>query len=165
MVSLNACSKDYSFEKTEGYHLIAAIDGVQVAFSTNSVHHTDPGNGHLYISGSSQLDANGRYFNLGFQINSPDKKITLREYTDSDSDADVFGQVTENNQVSYVIGDSLVARAKANGIIIINHFKVTVTELTKKAVRGTFSGDFYEDGNPGGAIKKITNGKFFLRIG
>jgi hypothetical protein len=51
------------------------------------------------------------------------------------------------------------------GVTIPNHFKVTISSIVGNAARGTFSGDYYADGDVQSGTKlTITNGDFYVKI-
>ena len=46
------------------------------------------------------------------------------------------------------------------GVTISNHFKVTITAINSETIKGTFSRDFYEDGDPRAAKKQSATEAF-----
>ena len=102
---------------------------------------------------------------MEFEIYSSNKEVVAGNYTTGGRDFELYAvYLDEITHIAYVAGLSLAARAKSEGVIINNPFKVTVTELKKFTVRGTFSGDFYEEGDPRGRMVKITDGDFYLKM-
>jgi hypothetical protein len=85
-------------------------------------------------------------------------------YVDTASDWDVEGVYTEGQSSIYSAGTVLASDALNLGVAVANHLKITFTSIDSTAVKGTFSGDFYFNEDPNGAIKPITNGSFDVLI-
>jgi hypothetical protein len=163
-----ACAKEYSFEKTlvEPYHLNCKIDGVPTSFvKLGAGDHTDPDNGNLLVEGFTDSTINSHPNSFGFELFSNTKKVIEGEYTDQDADFMLNSVYTDSSRLkNYIASSSFAVLAEAAGTIISNHLKVIVTELKNSTVRGTFSGDFYENGDPHGAMIKIKEGEFYLKM-
>jgi hypothetical protein len=103
---------------------------------------------------------------IGIYIdNTPSSdEITTGTYEDSTPDFTVLGTFTDGTAViDYDAGTSMYEHAITNGHTITNHFKVTIQSIDGTSIKGTFSGDFYPEGNLDGIKKSITNGEFHLK--
>jgi hypothetical protein len=81
-------------------------------------------------------------------------------YTDTSSYFDVEAAYFLNPSTAYTAGSAVAGLAAGVSITIVNHFKIVITSLTSTAVKGTFSGDFFADGDPTGVSVTILNGSF-----
>ena len=84
------------------------------------------------------------------------------QYTDAMTDYTLLSNCTVNG-VEHDAGQTVASEAVINNITITNHFKVNITSITSTTISGTFSGDFYQDGDVVNGTKlTITNGDFFV---
>ncbi|MGC4035900.1 MAG: hypothetical protein QM764_08055 [Chitinophagaceae bacterium] len=160
------CAKEYSFEKQlNPFHLNYTVDGVQrksVFFAAGDF--TDPGNGELYIYGVTDSVQNSHSYIFSFEIVNH-SKITVGEYTDADPDVFSAAVYTDSsNVINYLAGQTILQQAISDGMTINNHFTVNVTSFENHSARGTFSGDFYDNGDPHGKMVKITDGDFYIKM-
>ena len=165
IVVLSGCTKR-PYEKQESFYVSCTIDGIPRTYVfVGAGDRTDPGNG--IISLYAVLDTATDDDFIGVSVNSVNlaKAVTAGNYTDTTTGFQaysVFG--TLSSQINYNAGSNIVEIAAPAGIDISNHLKVAITELTETTIRGTFSGDFYEEADPSGAIKKVTDGSFYVRM-
>ncbi|MGZ8558968.1 MAG: hypothetical protein ACXWWC_11565 [Chitinophagaceae bacterium] len=66
--------------------------------------------------------------------------------------------------LGFEAGTSFLEEANMAGVTNSNHFKVTITAINSETLKGTFSRDFYEDGDPRAAKKTISNGSFHIKF-
>jgi hypothetical protein len=165
-VFLAGCIKETSFEKQKGFYISCTIDGIPTTYIALAAgDRTDPGNGIISMYAVLDRATDNDFFGLTVSSVNLSKAVTAGEYTDADTDFRVysgFGDLTR--RINYNAGSSLVVLARSGGINISNHLKVTITELRYRTIRGTFSGDFYEQMDPRGIIKKVTDGSFYVRM-
>lgn len=102
---------------------------------------------------------------LGFYINnSPGQTaIVTGLYEDTTPNFTLLSTYSKGT-TDYESGQSVAEEAVANNITLTNHLKLTITSLDSKVVEGTFSGDYYTDGNVvSGTRITITDGSFRVR--
>ncbi len=87
-------------------------------------------------------------------------------YVDTAFGWDVEGAYAESQSSIYIAGSVLASDALNLGVTVANHLKITFTSIDSTAVKGTFSGDFYLNGeDPSrGPDRPITNGSFDAKI-
>ena len=73
-----------------------------------------------------------------------------------------FQNVANGNE--YESGQTVADDAATNNSTIANHFKVNITSIDGKTAKGTFSGDFYQDGDVTRNKISITNGEFYVKF-
>lgn len=164
---LVSCSKEESIVEDTNYHLSCSIDGVAMTFNVNSgaVEINDNGNWLLGMGGINADSANAATLAIGVYATLPGIKVPAGSYTDNGTSFQLISTFSDvYNQVDYNAGQEMYDIAQDAGVTIVNHLQVQITELTDKTVRGKFSGDYYEESEIEGSIKKITNGDFYLLI-
>jgi hypothetical protein len=118
----------------------------------------------LIILGSVSATATNDY--LGIYINNDPglRGIGTGEYTDASTNFTVLTTHARNG-LDYEAGQTVVMDATYYGVTIPNRFKVTITQRSGDKIRGTFSGDYYEDGDVRFGEKiTITNGEFHAKL-
>jgi hypothetical protein len=168
IIFITSCTKEYSFEKQkqEVYFITCKVDGVlKEYFNCLAGDHTDPSNGNLSIYGAAPLTNSNNPGFFALEIASHTQVVTEGEYADSTTGFQAHSVYVDSvsNEV-YVSGSNLQIAAAGSGITIPDHLKITVTELGEFTVRGTFSGDFYLNGDISGKMIKITDGLFYLKM-
>ena len=78
-------------------------------------------------------------------------------WTDTSQKYAITGVYSPANGHDYAAGTVAVA-----GATITNHLKLTITSVDSTAVKGSFSGDFYLNGDLSGTKSTITNGDFYV---
>ena len=146
------------------YHVSITVDGVTKTYTgyVRAGLDTTAGYKTLTVIGADSSTAFNNYF--GFYLDNSGNNsspITAGQYDDTSTDFILLANFTKN-AVEYEAGQS-VAEDAAVASITINHFKVTITSMSNGTIRGTFSGDFFEDGDVQSGTKlSITNGEFYL---
>ena len=103
---------------------------------------------------------------LGFYLDNfpAGGNITAGQYEDNSTSYTLLTTYA-NNGIDFEAGQSVAQDAVAYNVTIANHFKVNITAMDDKTAKGTFSGDYYEDGDVQSGTKlTITNGDFFVRF-
>lgn len=158
-----SCSKN----NDDNYHFSFVVNGVAKSYTGyTAAHLEDLGGGdfELMILGATSATSYDDY--LGIYINnSPGGgTITAGQYNDNMPNRVVLSTY-ENGTLAYEAGHTVAEQAVVHNVTIANHFTVNITELnTSGAARGTFSGDYYVDGDPRGAKVSITNGQFYVKF-
>lgn len=160
---ITSCKKD---KGNDDYYFRFTVDGTAKAYSGFIAAHLDSSAGYVELT---LLGANSQTSfddNMGIYINDfpAQKEIKPGVYPDNSSDFTVLTTYTNSN-VDYEAGQSVAEEGVLWNVPITNHFKVTITTLSKESVSGTFSGDYYEDGDVRTGTKLvITNGAFHLKF-
>jgi hypothetical protein len=164
---LSSCSKEKSVAEDTNYHLTCSIDGVPTRFNVNSgaIELNQGGFWVLGMGGISADSANAPTLALGIYATETGKKVPAGSYTDNGTTFQLLSTYSDvQQQIDYSAGQDMYNQANQAGFTIQNHLQIQVIELTDKIVRGTFSGDYFEDSELDGTIKKITNGDYYLLI-
>ena len=158
-----SCSK----EVDENYHVSFTVNGVAKTYTAHTFAHLQAvggGNSELTILGAGSSTSFGDY--LGIYINnSPGNgAIQAGQYQDNSASYTVL-TTYENAGSAYEAGHTVAEQGVIYSIPIANHFRATITELTANGVaRGTFSGDYYKDGDVHSTKISITNGTFYVKF-
>jgi len=152
------------------YHITCNVDGAATSFNTAALAHIDvdpsgPGR-DIIIHGLTGPSATAGTF--GFALNNVPGYDSIKAgvYPDTQTMYEVLASYSGNasSPDDYEAGTSNYQEAVRAGVTLTNHFTVTITSLTAQTVRGTFSGDFYFNGDVKGAKKSITNGDFYVKL-
>ena len=163
VVLFTGCSKD----KTESTYFVKFLaDGTQKAFSAFTFGHIENVGGftELSIMGANNSSADDNY--IGIQIhNYPGLlPVITGAYEDSSPDFTLFAMYGVND-VEHNAGKTESEDALLYNIPNHQRLRVTITEITSTNIRGTFSGDYYENGDVQFGNKvRITNGEFNVRV-
>ena len=158
-----SCSK----ETDENYHVSFTANGAAKTYTAHTLAHLQDaggGNFELTILGAASSTSYDDY--LGIYINnSPGGgAIQAGQYNDNTPDRIVL-TTYENGGSAYEAGHTVADQAVIYNVPIANHFKVTISELTTNGVaRGTFSGDYYKDGDVHSTKISITSGEFYVKF-
>lgn len=160
-----SCSKDQSTNDT--YYLTCTIDGVPHTFNllAGSRKETNGVNTAVFVHGVESASANTADY--GFVItNLPSgDDIIAADYPDTSTDFEILTTYqADQSSLGFEAGTTVLEEANMAGVTISNHFKVSITSINTETIKGTFSGDFYEDGDPHAAKKTISNGSFYLKF-
>ena len=159
-----SCQKE---KDDQNYHVSFTVNGVNKTYTGHTLAHVeDLGGGdlELIILGATTASSFDDY--IGIYINNSPGGGTIQPglYQDNSTDRVVL-TTYENGGSSYEAGQTVAEEAIANNVTIANHFKVNITELTTNGVaRGTFSGDYYKDGDVHSTKISITNGEFYVKF-
>ncbi|HEX7845561.1 MAG TPA: hypothetical protein VF476_07125 [Chitinophagaceae bacterium] len=162
LIIFSGCKKD----KDDEYYVSFTVNGTPKKFTGYPIGSLQESGvvKELYIIGAASALADDDY--LGIYMNNYPAfgNFTPGEYTDGSTTFTVLATY-ENGGFSYEAGQSVAEEAVTHNVTIANHFKVTITHMDDKVMRGTFSGDFYEDGNVQTGTKiSIANGQFAVRV-
>lgn len=158
-----SCSK----EADENYHVSFTVNGVAKKYTAHTLAHVQDvggGNFELTILGAANSTSYDDY--IGIYINNSPGNGTIQagQYQDNSTSYTVL-TTYENGGSAYEAGLTVAEEAVIYNVPITNHFKVNITELTTNGVaRGTFSGDYYEDGDVHSTKVSITNGEFYVKF-
>lgn len=158
-----SCQKGTSNEK---YHVTYTVDGTTKTYTGYVGGTFDTASGYISLKVLGSDSANSFDHYIGFYLDNYTgaKGITTGQYDDTETDFTLLSSYTINS-VSYEAGQTVASDAMTNNVTITNHFKVTISSLTKSNITGTFSGDFYEDGDVlNGKKVTITNGEFYVKL-
>jgi hypothetical protein len=158
-----SCKKD-STETT--YGIKCNINGVPKTFNIMMNAHREEDNGYKSVSIGGMNNGSSEEYITGIIINMPSQKaIDAGTYTDASKEYELlFTYSLGFSGPDYEAGRTLYEEAQYRGVTISNPLKVTITSLTNEVVKGTFSGDFYFEADPGAEKKSITNGEFALKF-
>ncbi len=164
----SSCGKSNS--DNGAYHITCNIDGVASTFNTGALGHIDvdagTANRALTINGLTATSSTAG--NMGFVItNVPSgDSIAAGTYLDTATRFEVLASYDNNiaDLNDFEAGTSTYQEAVRAGSNISNHFMITIVAGTVTTVKGTFSGDFYQNGDAKGTKKSITNGDFYVKL-
>jgi hypothetical protein len=159
----SACKKS---DTNSAYELKCTIDGVVRTFNVQSIAGRPSANGLQAITVGGMAKA-GNEESFGFIIiNDPSKKpIVTGTYQDNTTEFEILANHSMGqNGPDYLAGTEVRKEFNMAGATIQNPFKVTITSMTNESIRGTFSGDFYLEGQPGQTKRTISNGVFNLKF-
>jgi len=144
---------------SSGYHLTATIDGQSQSFNVNPFVFkvTNGGASIISIEGYAGNQSNQQIMAISWTSYSPSVILIPGNYSDTSSAYSLEGVYNPSISVSYVGGNGLTANMSNS-----NHLKMTITSIDSTAVKGTFSGDFYLNGDASSPKKSITSGDFYV---
>jgi hypothetical protein len=164
---LSSCSKG---DDGGTYHITCKIDGVATSFNTAALAHIDvdpsgPGR-DIIIHGLTGGSAIAGTFGFALTNVPGYDSIKAGVYPDTQTKYEVLASYSGNvsSPDDYEAGTSNYQEAVRAGVVLTNHFTLTITSLNAQAVSGTFNGDFYFNGDVKGAKKSITNGDFYVKL-
>ena len=163
LILLGACKKE---KGDDNYHISFKVDGVNKTFTAHVLAHTDTTGAYiaLTILGADSPTSFDNYMGIYLDNSPGNGNINAGQYLDNSANFSLITTFAKNG-IEYKAGQSVAEDAVANSIIITNHFKVTITSMSNNTIRGTFSGDYYKDGNVQGALKlNITDGDFYVKF-
>ena len=164
LVILSSCKKE---DSGSSYHVSFSIDGVKKTFTGYAVAHKEDVSGdiELTILGSKTALSFDDYFGIYINNYPGGGNIPAGEYQDNSTDFTVlstFQNIANGNE--YESGQTVADDGIYYNIPIANHFKVNITSMDSKTAKGTFSGDYYQDGDVHNNKISITNGDFFVKF-
>ncbi len=155
-LAATSCKKD---KADDSIHLKCKIDGVEKTFNTSALAgaHTEDGESMFIALGLSAASESAEHFS--FYIAKEGSAVTTGTYTVDNETYSITGQYASGSGSSVFIGGSTVTTSEN-----AQAFKIIITQIDDKTVRGTFSGELYEDGDDSNAKKTVTEGSFYLNI-
>jgi hypothetical protein len=143
------------------------MDGVAKSFN-NAV-----GADTLNVGGINSIDISGftnnvnketLHLNISNRYSEPGLPIVAGSYSDTSSGFDLSAYyllvVSEDSTVQYGAGTSLAGL----GDPIVNHLTIVITAIAGGHISGTFSGDYFLNGDPKAIKKTITGGVFYAPL-
>lgn len=167
LVLCSSCQKETSKVVDTNYHITCKIDGQAASFNVGATAYQIDSLGQTIIAlgGADSANTNPKVVSLVIAALQPGAAITAREYSDTSS---VYGigsdYIVQTGIEEYQAGYDLPALAQQNNITLANHLKITIKEITDITIRGSFSGDYYLNGDINSSKKTLTNGDFFVKI-
>lgn len=161
-----ACTFISCKKSNDSYYFRCSIDGTARTFNVGTYAHKEVyGGQYAYQTGGfATSSTSGDWIGIYIDNTPSSDEITTGIYEDSSPDFTVLGTFTDGAAViDYDAGTSMYEHAITYGHTITNHFKVTIQSIDGTSIKGTFSGDFYPEGNLDGTKKSITNGEFHLK--
>jgi hypothetical protein len=163
-----SCKKSSSAPAGSAYFISATVGGTSRTFNVSAyaVDSSIGGASEIDIFGLSDSSFTPAAIVLSIS-NSPGlKSITTGAYTDTTASFTLSSSYYSNYyaSTSFNAGTVFAATASGAGITITNHLKLVITSLTSTGIKGTFSGDYYFDGDPSASPTTITNGSFYLKF-
>ena len=165
---LTSCNKERSTnDNNEAFHVTCTVDVTPMTLNGYVFCHYEWSAGYKAVTINGATGLSSTAASVGFVItNVPGRdSINMGIYTDASTNFEVLASYAPNiSNIGYDAGTTVFNDAKLIGATITNHFVVKITSLNNQTARGTFSGDFYYDGDPSGAKKTITNGEFYVPV-
>ena len=162
-IFLSSCKKDNS---GEDYHVSFTVNGVNKTYKGYAVAHADTisGNITLTILGGNSATSFDDYIGIYIDNSPTGADINAGQYEDNSSGFTLLTTYS-NSGIDYEAGQSVAEDAVFYNVTIPNHFKVNISSMDGKTAKGTFSGDYYEDGDVQTGTKlSITNGDFYVKF-
>jgi hypothetical protein len=167
LIAFVSCEKEKSFKAPDtNYHLSFTVDGVNKIYTGHVLAHTDTAAGYttLTILGTNTPTSVDDYLGI-YLDNFPDKGIIKAGVYEDNSPSFTLLTTYANSAKEYEAGLSVAEDAVTDNVTIANHFKINITAMDKITARGTFSGDYFEDGDAKNGTKlNITNGDFYVKF-
>lgn len=162
LVILSSCKKENS---GSNYHITFYADGVQKSYTGYAVFHKEDVSGdiELTILGAKTATSFDDYFGIYINNYPGGGNIPAGQYTDNSTDFTVLSTFQNGASKEYESGQSMAEDAAYYNIPIANHFKVNITSMDSKTAKGTFSGDYFLDGDVKSTKISITNGDFYVK--
>src|SRR5579871_4094197 len=156
-----SCKKSGS---SPSYHITATVGGTNKTFNVSAFAiDTNYGGGayEIELLGATSASASTGFFSLDIaNVYPANKTLVAGNYSDTSSDftlsADYYSDYP--NGTDYSAGNGVASYAASIPATITNHFKVTITGISSTEIKGTFSGDFFPDGDPTQTPVTIING-------
>ena len=162
---ISSCKKN-----NDSYYIRCTIDGTAKTFNVGTYAHNDidPSNSKIYGIGMGGFATNSDQDDwLGFWIDNvpSENEIVAGAYDHTSADFDLLATYSnESAAFDYASGSSVDEDAVTYAVTITNHFKLTILSIDNNTIKGTFSGDFYDEGDPRNSKKSVTNGEFYLKF-
>lgn len=162
IIAFTSCKKGSS--GSNKYHVSFTVNGTNKVFTGYVAAHFDTtlNTVSLTVLGADSSTAFDNYFGFYLDNYTGGAPIISGQYTDAMTNYTLLSNYTVNG-VEHDAGQTVASEAVINNVTIANHFKATITSITSTTVSGTFSGDFYQDGDVVNGTKlTITNGDFYV---
>jgi len=163
LLIFESCKKDDS----EGnYHVSFTVDGVNKTYTGHVLAHTDTTAGYttLTILGATSSFSFDDYLGIYLDNYPGGVNITPGQYEDNFTNFTLLTTYT-NNSMEYEAGQTMADNAVAYNVTIAHHFKLNIISMDNNTIKGTFSGDYFQDGDvQSGTRLNITNGDFYVKF-
>lgn len=162
VITFAGCKKD----NDEDFHVSFSVNGTSKSYTGHVFAHKESVSGFttLVVNGSTSATSYDDYLGIYLDNYPAGASFAAGEYIDAGT---AYSLLTtyQNSGSEYEAGQSTAQDAVSYGVTITNHFKVSITQLDAETIRGTFSGDYYPNGNVRSAGKiAITNGEFYAKF-
>ncbi|MEP7373980.1 MAG: hypothetical protein ABI675_11360 [Chitinophagaceae bacterium] len=161
-VVLSSCKKD---KPAGNYHVSFTVNGVNKTYTGFAVVHkeTVSGSTTLTILGGNSASSFDDYMGIYIDNSPTGADITAGQYEDNSATFTVLTTYA-NGGTDYESGQSVAEDGIFYNVPIANHFKVNISSMDANTAKGTFSGDYYADGDVQTGTKlTITNGDFYVK--
>lgn len=162
VIAFGGCSKTSG----DDYFVSFSVNGTNQKFTGYVAAHKEQSGAviELTMVGATSAVNDDNYFGIYLNNYPGWTDFVTGEYNDASTNFTVLATYGKNG-IDYEAGQTVAQEAAANGVILVNRFKVTITSISAESVKGTFSGDFYEDGDVvSGGKFTITNGEFHAKF-
>jgi hypothetical protein len=159
-----SCKKNNS-SSGGSYHFTATIDGQAQTFNVSplAVKVTNSGASLIAIEGFSAASSTTQILSVSWGNTSPNSaNFTTGAYSDTATAYYIGGNYNPSTTVAYVSGSGVTAAVGSSLPSGVQRLKITITSVDSTAVKGTFSGDFFFNGDVTQGKKTITNGDFYV---
>lgn len=163
LVLLSSCKKNNS---DEDYHVSFTVDGVSKTYTGHVLAHADTTSGFitLTILGTNSPSSFDDYIGIYLDNSPGGADINIGQYEDNSATFTLLTTYALNG-TDYEAGQSVAEEAVFYNVTIPNHFKVNISSMDGKTAKGTFSGNYYPDGDVQSGTKlNITNGDFYVKF-
>jgi len=164
VIVISSCSKPK--DNDDNFRVTFKQDGVDKSFTGHVLAHRDTVGGYysLTILGAHSATGFDNYMSFYIDNDPGNGSINPGQYNDNSTTHSVLTNYTVNS-VEWDAGTSVAQDAVYYGVTIPHRFNVTITSADANTIRGTFSGDYYKDGDVQGTQKSyITNGEFYAKF-
>jgi hypothetical protein len=150
-----SCKKSGGSSSSD-YHFTATVDGQSQSFNLSplAVKVTNSGVSMIAFEGFAGNQSNQQVIAMSWTSLYAGQNLTVGNYSDTASKYALGGNYNPSITVSYVAGSGIMTGG--------TNLKMTITSIDSTAVKGTFSGNFYLNGDPSSPKKSITNGDFYV---
>lgn len=159
LLFFSACKKKST---SPPYYITFNANGVYRSFTgyVGAKNGTLTGYVTVTLSGADSATSVSNLFTLYLDNYNGGAPLVAGQYHDTDTTTTLLVSYTSNG-VQYEAGQDEAAAAVANNVTIAHHFILNIKTITTNAISGTFSGDFYANGDVvAGAKISVTNGSF-----
>jgi hypothetical protein len=159
---ISSCKKSSS---SSTYFLTATINGTSKTFGINPAATIDTSGNQIEIGMVGAVSATTDE-SINIELNNLDSlnPIVAGVYSDTSSDFEVEGFYDSNPSTQYMAGFIFDGPGYAGSAQLANHFKIVISSIDNVAIKGSFSGNFYPNGDPSQTPIAITNGNFYLKF-
>jgi hypothetical protein len=153
-----SCKKDK--DKNDSVHLTCKIDGVEKSFNVGATAGAQTQNETSMFAAFGASAASETAEHLLFYITKSGAAVGAGTYTVNGEGYEISGIYFSggSNSMSFIGGSSVETSEVSKAL------KIVITEISGTTVRGTFSGELYEDGDDSNDKKTISEGSFYLNI-